>query len=65
MPKHNEKTQKHKTPDTGTQIPITKSIINERIFRLDSLMFVYVFKKRPPSPRTTETHAKTKKLDIP
>ena len=28
------KKQKHQTPNTETQVPITKSIITERIFRL-------------------------------
>ena len=34
------KKQKHQTPNTETQVPITKSIITERIFRLSILMFV-------------------------
>ena len=40
------KKQKHQTPNTETQVPITKSIITERIFRLSILMFVLCSKRR-------------------
>ena len=42
------KKQKHQTPNTETQVPITKSIITERIFRLSILMFVMCLKKGRP-----------------
>ena len=58
MPRHNEKSQKHQTPNTETQVPITKSIITERIFRLDILMFFIWLKVRRWIQRVSAAQAR-------